>query len=168
MEEFRNGCSHSFIYCCQVCLLPFLTLVQVFSLHDPAQPREVQGQLLNGTKVNKVESWNMSEPAKRTSCVLEKEVQEHHQKKRWERHLPHPFSVQASLVLPSPLCIMAPEACNVFITTGNAETEHGRRVGQWRYYGAEAVNADTELPKLAMNNVRMSPVLSVPTRGGLN
>lgn len=39
---------------------------------------------------------------------------------------------------------MAPEACNVFITVGNAEPEHGRRVGQWRHYRAEAVNADTK------------------------
>lgn len=87
--------SHTFVYCCKVCLLPFLTLPQVLFLHDPAQSREGQGQLLTGMKVEEVESLNMSDPAKRTCCVLVEEVQDHQKKKERGGRIPQPFGTQA-------------------------------------------------------------------------
>lgn len=115
MEEFWNGCSHTFIYCCHICLLPFLTLAQVFSLHDPVQPREVQGQLLNGTKVKKVERefeyvWSCQ---KDKLCSVKRGAGST-AKRKDEGDIFLILSVcRLPWCFPPALCIMAPEACNV-------------------------------------------------------
>lgn len=128
-------------------------------------PREVQGQLLNGTKwsLKSEESLRMPYPAKRMSCVLEKEAQCHQQKKKMEVMPSLSFGVQAALVLfflplhngtGSLKCFYYCWKC--WAWTWEAWDNGGTTEQKlWML-------TPSELPKLVMNNVRIAPVLFLP------